>query len=431
MLNTENLEVKWASVLESEDAPAFQSSYRKSVTARLLENQEEALQEERAQAGFLNEGTTTGNIDKWAPILISLVRRATPNLVAYDIAGVQPMILPTGQIYAMRAQHQNFAGANTGEALGVDEPNKDFSGPLTTAQGEALSGNAGIDSAIPASTTTGDFDRFNTGDAPDGQDGGFGQMGVTIDRTTVTAKTRALKAEFTMEFAQDMKKAHGLDAESELANILSTEILAEQNREIIHTVNTKAKSGAQTTTVAGTFDLDLDADGRWAKEKFASLVFQLELEANAIAKATRRSKGNVVLCSSNVASALSAAGYLDFQLGSKQALNVDDTGNLFAGVLNGRLKVYVDPYAANDYATVVFRGTSAYDAGIFYCPYVPLTMVRATGEQTFQPKIGFKTRYGLVANPFAGGAAGSELGTDGQNQYFSRFLVTKINGAQA
>lgn len=427
MLNAEQLEKKWAPVLESEDAPAFQDTYRKSVTAVLLENQAEALREEREQSGFLAEDTTTGNIAKWDPVLISLVRRSTPNLIAYDVAGLQPMTLPTGQIYAMRAQYQDFNGGNTGEALGTAEPNKDFSGPLTTAQGEALAGNAGIDSGTPAGTDPANFDRFNTGDAPTGQDGGFGQMGVKIDRTTVTAKTRALKAEFTMEFAQDMKKAHGLDAETELANILATEILAEQNREIISVINTKAIQGASGATVAGTFDLATDADGRWAKEKFASLVFQLDLEANAIAKATRRGKGNIVICSSNVASALAAAGYLNFDGAAQNSLSVDDTGNLFAGVLNGRLKVYIDPYSTTDYATVAYRGGSAYDAGIFYCPYIPLTMVKATGENTFQPKIGFKTRYGLVANPFAAGADSSELGTDAANPYFRRFTVDSIN----
>ena len=422
MFNSETLEKKWAPVLEAQDAPKFKDNYRKSITAVLLENQEKALFEERSQASFLSEGNAIGGsnvggtqtggtgIQTWDPVLISLVRRAMPNIVAYDIAGVQPMTMPTGLIFAMKSQYQQGNPmANNREAL-FNKPETTFSGQsLTTAQGEALNGNSA---------------------APDGRtvaSGGFGQMGFTVDKTTVTAKTRALKAEYTMELAQDLKAVHGLDAEAELANILSTEILAEINREVIDTVNLKAFTGGVNN--GGLFDLDQDADGRWAVEKFKSLLFQIEVEANAVAKATRRGKANFIVCSSNVASALAAAGVLDYAPALATNLNVDDTGNVFAGMINGRLKVFIDPFSGTeDYVTVGYRGTNAYDAGMFYCPYVPLTMVRAVDPGTFQPKIGFKTRYGLVANPFAGGADSSETGTDGANPYFRKFTVTGIGG---
>jgi hypothetical protein len=410
MFNSETLEKKWAPVLEAQDAPKFKDNYRKSITAVLLENQEKALSEERAQASFIAEGTAigagNGAVKTWDPVLISLVRRAMPNIVAYDIAGVQPMTMPTGLIFAMKSTYQDKDGVNS-EAL-FNAPNTAFAGPVTTAQGEALSGNS--QNATDGRTVAG---------------GGFGNMGFTVDKTTVTAKTRALKAEYTMELAQDLKAVHGLDAEAELANILSVEILAEINREVIDTINDKAIAGVNGT---GAYDLDQDADGRWAVEKFKSLLFQIEVEANAVAKATRRGKGNFVVCSSNVASALAAAGVLDYAPALATNLNVDDTGNVFAGMINGRLKVFIDPFAAADYVTVGYRGTNAYDAGMFYCPYVPLTMVRAVDQNTFQPKIGFKTRYGLVANPFAGGAASSETGTDGQNPYFRTFTVAGVNG---
>jgi hypothetical protein len=288
-------------------------------------------------------------------------------------------------------------------------PNTAFSGKVTTAQGEKLTGN----SADPTGKTV--------------AGGGFGTMGFTIDKATVTALTRALKADYTMELAQDLKAVHGLDAETELANILSTEILAEINREILDTINTCAVVGADDTTSPGTFDLQADADGRWAVERFKSLMFQLELEANAVAKATRRGKANVVICSSNVASALAAAGVLDYAPALSTNLQVDDTGNTFAGVINGRMKVFIDPYSTTDYITLVYRGPNPYDAGLFYCPYVPLTMVRAISENDFQPRIGFKTRYGMVANPFAPGAENGGLGTPGANPYFRTFAVTSIN----
>ena len=422
MFNSETLEKKWAPVLEAQDAPKFKDNYRKSITAVLLENQEKALSEERSHASFITEGNAIGNIaapsqnggaiQTWDPVLISLVRRAMPNIVAYDIAGVQPMTMPTGLIFAMKSNYQ-VAGVNADEAL-FNAPNTAFSGTVSTADGEALNGN---------STAT------LSGDLPAGRTvagGGFGNMGFTVDKTTVTAKTRALKAEYTMELAQDLKAVHGLDAEAELANILSVEILAEINREVIDTINDKAIPGVNST---GAYDLDQDADGRWAVEKFKSLLFQIEVEANEVAKATRRGKGNFIVCSSNVASALAAAGVLDYAPALATNLNVDDTGNVFAGMINGRLKVFIDPFSGEDYVTVGYRGTNAYDAGMFYCPYVPLTMVRAVDPGTFQPKIGFKTRYGLVANPFAGGASASETGATGQNPYFRTFTVAGVNGS--
>jgi hypothetical protein len=451
MFNSETLEKKWAPVLEAKDAPAFKDTYRKSITAVLLENQEVALREERAQSSFLNENNTIGGSDigggsgavkTWDPVLISLVRRAMPNIVAYDIAGVQPMTMPTGLIFAMRSQYQNAAGANTAEAL-FNKPDGTFAGPVTTAQGEALTGNG----------TNGSYVDPNTGNTVNigrtAAAGGFGQMGFTVDKTTVTAQTRALKAEYTMELAQDLKSVHGLDAEAELANILSVEILAEINREVLDLVNAKAVvGGVRNTTFGGStslagagnpsisigaatgaFDIHEDADGRWAVEKFKSLIYQIEIEANAVAKATRRGKGNIVICSSNVASALAAAGVLDYAPALSTNLNVDDTGNVFAGIINGRLKVFVDPFASEDYITVGYRGSNAYDAGVFYCPYVPLTMVRAVDPNTFQPKIGFKTRYGLVANPFAGDPTSDNgKGANGANPYFRRFVVTNLGG---
>jgi hypothetical protein len=428
MFNSEVLEKKWGAVLESPDAPAFKDNARKAITAVLLENQEKALNEERAQTSFLSEdnviGAGTGAVKTWDPVLISLVRRAMPNLIAYDIAGVQPMTMPTGLIFAMRSQYQNAAGANTAEAL-FNKPDTAFSGKVTTAQAEVLSGNGTNGSYVDPNTgATVNIGRTTAG-------AGFGQMGFTIDKTTVTAQTRALKAEYTMEIAQDLKAVHGLDAEAELANILTTEIIGEINREIIDTVNVKAVVGGILSGGVGTgdFDLDVDADGRWAVEKFKSLVFQLELEANAIAKATRRGKGNFVICSSNVASALAAAGVLDYTPALSANLQVDDTGNTFAGLINGRLKVFIDPYSAADYITVGYRGATAYDAGLFYCPYVPLTMVRAVDPNTFQPKIGFKTRYGLVTNPYAPGASGNSTGTDALNPYFRSFTVSNLGVA--
>lgn len=414
MFKSEELEKKWQPILESADAPAFADNYRKSVTAVLLENQEIAARETAAQANFLSEEQTlTGAVAKWDPVLVSLVRRAMPSLVAYDIAGVQPMTGPTGLIFAMKAR---YAGEN-------ESPN---TGLINTADDEALF------------DTIDDTFSGQTGDSPNtvgtgmptatGETSEPASMGFTIEKQTVTAETRQLQAEYSMELAQDLKAVHGLDAEAELANILSTEILAEINREVIGRINHEAKVGAAGAGTPGAFDLAADADGRWAVEKFKSLLFQAEIEANEIAKGTRRGKGNYILASSNVASALAAAGVLDYSPALSTNLNVDDTGNTFAGVINGRLKVYIDPYEAADYLTVGYKGSSAYDAGIFYCPYVPLTMVRAVSENTFQPKIGFKTRYGLVSNPLVSTAATSS-GNAGlnNNPYFRRFTVANIN----
>ena len=423
MFNSESLQEKWAPVIEHAELPQIKDGYRKAVTAMVLENQEKAMAEERAQQSFqLTEAAPAnsvagGGVNNWDPILISLVRRAMPNLMAYDIAGVQPMSGPTGLIFAMKSRYTSQSGA---EAL-FSEADTGFSG--TGTQGGESSSLVGVDS-----DANGVADPFGVGTGMStaaGEDVSFAQMAFSIEKATVTAKTRALKAEYTMELAQDLKAVHGLDAESELANILSAEILAEINREVIRTINVKAKLGAQTSNVAapGIFDLSTDADGRWSAEKYKGLLMQIEREANQIAKDTRRGKGNFIVCSSDVASALAAAGVLDYTPALAANLQVDDTGNTFAGVLNGRTKVYIDPYATTDYINVGYRGTSAYDAGMFYCPYVPLTMVRAVGENSFQPKIGFKTRYGMVANPFAGSAAANDTGTDRANTYYRIFRV--------
>jgi hypothetical protein len=436
---------KWAPVLNEETAGPISDHYRKQVTAAILENQERAMREEASQASFgmLNEyGTETGNVDKFDPVLISLVRRAMPNLIAYDVCGVQPMTGPTGLIFAMKSRYKTTRGGATAdsEALGIKEPYTGFSG------------DSGFTSqpADPAGLSESNFDSDSSADdaratglagggmtTEEGEDLGttgnaaFAEMGFTIDKQTVTAKTRALKAEYTMELAQDLKAIHGLEAETELANILSGEILAEINREVIRTINSQAKSGGALTAAgvaSADFDLNTDADGRWSVEKFKGLIFQLERDANKIAKETRRGRGNFVICSSDVASAFAAAGMLDYAPALSTALNVDDTGNTFAGVLNGKMKVYIDPYATTDYVTVGYKGTNAYDAGVFYCPYVPLTMVRAVDEDSFQPKIGFKTRYGIVSNPFVGTNPTDGLAPVKTNQYYRIFRVANILG---
>ena len=419
MFNAENDIKKWAPVLDHADAPEFKDNYRRAVTAKLLENTERALIEERGVSGMLNENqTTTGSVVNYDPVLISLVRRAMPNLIAYDVAGVQPMSGPTGLIFAMKARYgDGTAIVTTDPEAGFNEADTDFSSGAGTHAGTDPQGS--LDSPQVA-YTTGTGAVTATGEAADPA-----ELGFTIEKATVTAKTRQLKAEYTMELAQDLKAIHGLDAESELANILSSEILAEINREIIRSINTTAKTGGANVGTDGLFDLVADADGRWAVEKFKSLIYQLEVEANAIAKETRRGKGNFVICSSNVASALAAAGQLDYAPAMSTNLSVDDTGNTFAGVLNGRMKVYVDPYTTGDYATVGFRGSNPYDAGLFYCPYVPLTMVRAVDETTFQPKIAFKTRYGLQQNPFVALTAGP--GSANTNPYFRSIRVGNIN----
>lgn len=442
MQSYDNLVSKWAPVLNEESAGPISDNYRKQVTAAILENQERAMREEAGFSAFgsINEAApanaTGGGVDNFDPVLISLVRRAMPNLMAYDIAGVQPMTGPTGLIFAMKSRYSTQGGT---EALGIAEPNTAFSGagPAHGSGGPSGLGDAADSAGDPTISDSRDSSEYGKGMSTaagealgDSVGNPFAEMAFSIEKQTVTAKTRALKAEYTMELAQDLKAIHGLDAETELANILSAEILAEINREVVRAVNAQAKLGASTsqTTTNGIFDVDADADGRWSVEKFKGLIFQIEREANTIAKETRRGKGNFVICSSDVASALAASGMLDYTPAMSTNLNVDDTGNTFAGVLNGKMKVYVDPYASADYINVGYKGTSAYDAGVFYCPYVPLTMVRAVGENDFQPRIGFKTRYGMTANPFVTGAIAAQTGlpAPGNNQYYRIFRVDNI-----
>ena len=431
---------KWAPVLNEESAGTIADKHRKAVTAAVLENQEIALREE----GMMFENAaapanSTSSAANWNPVLIALVRRAMPNLMAYDLCGVQPMTGPTGLIFAMKSRYGGGSTSNR-EAL-FNEAETKFSGDSSgTHDSDNASGLNGVTDTDADSTI--DDQRLTalaaggmpTADAEAlGATGGsaFREMGFTIEKATVTAKSRALKAEYSLELAQDLKAIHGLDAETELANILSTEILAEINREVIRTINSQAKTGAGTTNTAinGIFNVQTDADGRWSVEKFKGLILQIEREANVIAKETRRGKGNFIVCSSDVASALAASGMLDYAPAMSTSLNVDDTGNTFAGVLNGRTRVYIDPYASADYVTVGYKGTNPYDAGLFYCPYVPLTMVRAVGEDNFQPKIGFKTRYGMASNPFVGQTPADGLAAVKTNQYYRIFRVDNILGA--
>jgi len=450
MFQAEHLQEKWSPVLEHPDLPRIEDAYKRSVTTVILENQESALRED---AAFLSESVPTSNVSgvsNWDPILISLVRRAMPNLIAYDICGVQPMTGPTGLIFAMRARHASMDGE---EAL-VDETTgaaaNGFSGDFSNQNAAGTTsgpGDIGASESNPAalndSPTAGTY-TFATGMTTaqgealgDSGTNAFAEMSFSIDKSTVTAVSRALKAEYSMELAQDLKAIHGLDAETELANILSTEILAEINREVVRSIYKTAVSGAQiNTTTAGIFDLDTDSNGRWSVEKFKGLMVQIERDANAIGQQTRRGKGNMIICSADVASALQMAGVLDYTPALNNNLNVDDTSTTFAGVMNGRYKVYVDPYSANvaasQYYVVGYKGTSPYDAGLFYCPYVPLQMVRAVGENSFQPKIGFKTRYGMAANPFA--RAGAEAANTAAtislaantNAYYRRVKVTNL-----
>ena len=434
MQSYDNLVEKWNPVLNEESAGNISDKHKRAVTAVMLENTEKALNEERMITEAAPTNSTGGNINNWDPILISLVRRAAPNLVAYDLAGVQPMSGPTGLIFAMKSKYTSQGGT---EAL-FNEADTAFSG-TQVAGANGAAGPSGLDVGNPNSPHTIDSDRVTghtgTGMGTDSAEAlgdttsnSFNEMGFSIEKATVTAKSRALKAEYSLELAQDLKAIHGLDAESELANILSTEILAEINREVIRTINSQAKNGAQTSncTVKGVFDLTSDADGRWSVEKFKGLMVQIEREANTIAKQTRRGKGNVIMCSSDVATALAAAGMLDYTPAISANLNVDDTGNLFAGVLNGRTKVFIDPYATTDYVTVGYKGNNPYDSGVFYCPYVPLQMVKAVAEDTFAPKIGFKTRYGMASNPFVGATPASGLAAVKTNQYYRIFKVTNI-----
>jgi hypothetical protein len=428
MLDRKQLMEKWAPVLNHEGSSPIKDNYRKEVTAVLLENQEREQYKYNEQVGALNEAAPTnsvgsygdtGGIAKFDPVLISLVRRAMPQLIAYDVAGVQPMTQPTGLIFAMKSRYSTQGGT---EAL-FNEADTDFSGTgvhsgATAFAGADTNGTGMATSAAEAMGTSGG--------------GTFGEMAFSIEKTSVTAKTRALKAEYSIELAQDLKSVHGLDAEGELSNILSTEILAEINREVIRTIYNTAKPGAAVgTATAGTFDLDVDSNGRWSVEKFKGLMFQIEREANAIGQQTRRGRANFLITSADVASALAMAGVLDYSSGitGKNALNVDDTSTTFAGVLNGKYKVYVDPYTSNVSNTQFFvagyKGASAFDAGLFYCPYVPLQLVRAVDPSSFQPKIGFKTRYGLVANPFVSLDGTGGL-TANENYYYRRVKVTNL-----
>ena len=429
---------KWAPVLNEESAGTIKDAHRKAVTAAVLENQEIALKEE----AILNETTNAASVANWNPVLIALVRRAMPNLVAYDICGVQPMTGPTGLIFAMKSEFQKTkAGVAVGEEALFNEAPVGYSGDSATTGNGSLgpSGLAGTLDGDNDSTiidSEGDHvpyagDAYTTAEAEVlsvGSNETFATMGFTIEKATVTAKSRALKANYTVELAQDLKAIHGLDAETELANILSTEILAEINREVVRTINRQAKIGSRQTSnqTLGIFDLSTDADGRWSVEKYKGLIMQIEREANVIAKETRRGKGNFILCSSDVAAALNAAGMLDYTPALSANLNVDDTGNTFAGTLNGRLKVYIDPYSSRDYINVGYKGTNPYDAGLFYCPYVPLTMVKAVGEEDFQPRIGFKTRYGMVSNPFVGSAPADGLASDRTNQYYRISAINNL-----
>jgi len=475
MFHSEQLQEKWAPLLNYEGLDPIKDSHRRAVTAVLLENQERFLREQSAfetAGSFLNEtaanstasnsaagfggsaqGFSAGPTAGFDPVLISLIRRSMPNLVAYDLAGVQPMNGPTGLIFAMRSRYTNQSGteafyneadtAFSGQPFGRDNEDAFTSGGVgmgTTAQ-------AGTNPAVLNPTNNVAQNTYSVGqgmrtDQAEALDGtgadAFNQMAFSIEKVTVTAKSRALKAEYTLELAQDLKAIHGLNAEAELANILSTEILAEINREVIRTIYKVAEQGAaQNTATAGVFDLDIDSNGRWSVEKFKGLLFQIERDANAIAQRTRRGKGNIIMCSADVASALTMAGVLDYTPALNANLQVDDTGNTFAGTLMGKYRVYIDPYSANltagnatsgnQYYVVGYKGSSPYDAGLFYCPYVPLQMVRAVGENSFQPKIGFKTRYGLVANPFAEGTTqGQGLLTTNSNRYYRRVAVKNL-----
>ena len=438
MFQTQHLQEKWQPVLEHPELPKIGDAYRRAVTTLILENQEKSMKEDKAFLGEAAPTNATGSsVDNWDPILISLVRRSMPNLIAYDICGVQPMSGPTGLIFAMRARATNQTGKEAlADELIPDLSNQDAAG--NTGGGDQSGTNP---AALNDSPSAGAY-TFVTGQTTaqgetlgDGTDE-FAEMAFSIEKHTVTAVTRALKAEYTMELAQDLKAIHGLDAETELANILSSEILMEINREVVRTIYNTAVKGAQTnTTTAGIFDLDTDSNGRWSVEKFKGLLFAIERDANAIGQQTRRGKGNIIITSADVASALQMAGVLDYTPALSSNLNVDDTTTTFAGVLNGRYRVYIDPYAANvaasQYYVVGYKGTSPYDAGVFYCPYVPLQMVRAVGENSFQPKIGFKTRYGMAANPFhtgtvAASAEGAISLSANTNKYYRRVKVTNL-----
>ena len=463
MYNSEYLQEKWSPILDYDGIDPIKDAHRRSVTAILLENQEKELREERSflseapnvntqsssgAAGFSANATDAGPVAGFDPVLISLIRRSMPNLVAYDLAGVQPMNGPTGLIFAMRSRYKTqsgtealfneadtaFSGQNDGFDVDTGDVNTTVGLGTTAQQGS----NPGLLNPTAAQGNATDYNvgqgmRTDTAeDLGDGTGDHFNQMAFSIEKVTVTAKSRALKAEYSLELAQDLKAIHGLNAEAELANILSTEILAEINREVIRTIYNVAEPGAQANVATGgTFDLDTDSNGRWSVEKFKGLIFQIERDANAIAQRTRRGKGNMILCSADVASALTMAGVLDYTPALNANLNVDDTGNTFAGILQGKYRVYIDPFSANvsdsQYYVIGYKGSSPYDAGLFYCPYVPLQMVRAVGQDTFQPKIGFKTRYGIVENPFSQGTTqGLGTLTRNTNRYYRRVKVTNL-----
>ena len=463
MFHSEHLQEKWAPLLNHEGCEKISDNHRRAVTAVLLENQEKFLKEQSAfeHGGMLNEGpnmsagadgfqggsTAGGPTAGFDPVLISLIRRSMPNLVAYDLAGVQPMSGPTGLIFAMRSRYETQSGTEAffNEAdtafSGQDDDFNNTAGMTGVGVGMGTTAQSGSNPGLLNPTGSADQKAYDVGQGMrtdqaeklgDGTEGEFNQMAFSIEKVTVTAKSRALKAEYSLELAQDLKAIHGLNAEAELANILSTEILAEINREVIRTIYKTAEQGAvNNTATAGQFDLDVDSNGRWSVEKFKGLLFQIERDANAIAQRTRRGKGNIILCSADVASALTMAGVLDYTPALNSNLNVDDTGNTFAGVLAGKYRVYIDPYSANvaasQYYVAGYKGSSPYDAGLFYCPYVPLQMVRAVGQDTFQPKIGFKTRYGLVANPFAEGAdQGLGRLKVNQNRYYRRVQIKNL-----
>ena len=452
MFNAEHLQEKWAPILDHNEIEAISDKYRKSVTSVLLENQERFLKEERGLVteaaptnslggtGFSGGSTATGPVAGFDPVLISLIRRSMPKLIAYDICGVQPMTGPTGLIFAMRSTKGTNRDINNSAVETffneVDTEHSSENSADGLASNDMTGSNPGL-LADGASNYTIGGQGMTTAQSEalgDGSTNHFNEMGFSIEKVTVTAKSRALKAEYSLELAQDLKAVHGLDAESELANILSTEVLAEINREVVRTVYKIARPGAQNNTAtAGTFDLDVDSNGRWSVEKFKGLLFQIERDMNAIGHETRRGKGNILICSADVASALSMAGVLDYTpaLAGNSNLLPDDNSSTLAGTLNGRIKVYVDPYSANvsdnHFYVAGYKGSSAYDAGLFYCPYVPLQMVRAVGQDTFQPKIGFKTRYGMVANPFAEGLTqGQGALTSNANRYYRRVKVTNL-----
>ena len=438
MFQTQHLQEKWQPVLEHPELPKIGDAYRRAVTTLILENQEKSMKEDRSFLGEAAPTNATGSaVDNWDPILISLVRRSMPNLIAYDICGVQPMSGPTGLIFAMRARATSQTGKEAlADPLIPDLSNQDAAG--NTGGGDQSGTNPAVLNDSPSAGTYSFVTGMTTAQGETLGDGSdeFAEMAFSIEKHTVTAVTRALKAEYTMELAQDLKAIHGLDAETELANILSSEILMEINREVVRTIYNTAVAGAQTnTTTAGIFDLDTDSNGRLSVEKFKGLLFAIERDANAIGQQTRRGKGNIIITSADVASALQMAGVLDYTPALSTNLNVDDTTTTFAGVLNGRYRVYIDPYAANvaakQYYVVGYKGTSPYDAGVFYCPYVPLQMFRAVGENSFQPKIGFKTRYGMAANPFhtgtvAASAEGAITLSANTNKYYRRVQVTNL-----